>query len=546
MKYFQKLKKFLSFFPNFLESYKWPLVSGCFFGMSFIPYPLITTFFALVPLWFFVFKAKSFKRVTIGALSCQFVAAFIGFHWIIYTAQVFGNLNFISSLIVLIGFLVIGNVFILMASWFSFFFLRKFKSLPIYVRLLIFPLSFSFLHFYIPTIFPWNMGYHLLFSGLPALQTAEVWGFRFIDTLFYMYMLLSMILCYHTKIKWSKIFFLKIPFQFDKVAWVCLSVFVFSFLSLNLFGLYLKKRLPTPDGKLTALLVQNNIGSVYAQKRKNPKFHAWLKTRSLTRKAVRHAKLKRNLKPKDIDFILWSEATHPFTIPKNTEEEKYLSSLSSSLGIPIITGASTSDRKRRSYNSIVMLDRQGQLLKPYYDKIKLLIFGEYFPGLNRFPFLRKIAPYFGNSLTPGKDLVVQDLEGVALASQICYEGLFDSLSRDLALKKAQVFINVSNDSWYNSYQPLQHLVMNLSRAIETRRPVIRNTNTGLSTVIQADGTVENLSPRNKPWFELYEVSYYKNPPKTLFLSWGYYINDIFYILLALFIGFFLIKKKEGL
>ena len=538
-------KKPFVFISDFLEVYRWPLVSGFFFGMAFIPYPLITTFFALVPLWFFIFKEKSLKRIIVAALCCQFIATTVGFHWIIYTAQAFGNLNLFFSLIVFSGFLLIGNIYILLASTLSFFFLRKFSHLPIFIKLLIFPLSFSFLHFYIPTIFPWNMGYHLLWQGFPALQTAEIWGFRFLDTLFYMFMLGSMIVCYHTKLflrtspsfKWS--------LKLDKIGVLFLSVLVLSFIFLNLYGVFLKKRLPPPDASLKVILVQNNIGAIYKQKRRNPQKHAFFKTRSLTKKALRHVRLKSNVSKEEIDFILWSEGTYPFPIPKENERARYLSSLSQSLQVPIITGTTTVNEDDQVFNSLVISDRQGQILKPHYDKLKLLIFGEYFPGLELFPFLRKLVPYFGGSLTHGKDLVIQELEGVNLASQICYEGLFDHLSRKLALKKAHVFINVSNDSWYNSYQPQQHLTMNLTRAIETRRPMIRNTNTGLSTVIYADGTIKEISPRDRSWYKFYEVPYYKNPKKTFFLSLGYYTNDLFYILLSLFIGFFIFKGRKN-
>ncbi|MDE0092116.1 MAG: apolipoprotein N-acyltransferase, partial [Oligoflexia bacterium] len=128
------------------------------------------------------------------------------------------------------------------------------------------------------------------------------------------------------------------------------------------------------------------------------------------------------------------------------------------------------------------------------------------------------------------------LEEKKIGWQICYEALFDRLSRESANKKAQILVNITNDSWYGLWQePYQHLTMGLARAIEVRRPVIRSTNTGFSGVVHADGAKGIVSPLNKAWFYRHNVPYYKNPPKTLFMGWGYYINEIFLSLLLLFI-----------
>ena len=180
------------------------------------------------------------------------------------------------------------------------------------------------------------------------------------------------------------------------------------------------------------------------------------------------------------------------------------------------------------------LTARGEILKPVYDKTKLLIFGEYFPGIDRIPFLRKLFPYFGSSLTPGREVQVQELESTHFGWQICYESLFDKITRELTHKGAQVLVNITNDSWYGRRQePYQHLTATFARAIEVRRPLIRATNTGLTGVIHADGTIDQISPLNKAWFNLYKVPYYKNPPQTLFTGWGYYINEIFLFALAL-------------
>jgi apolipoprotein N-acyltransferase len=58
--------------------------------------------------------------------------------------------------------------------------------------------------------------------------------------------------------------------------------------------------------------------------------------------------------------------------------------------------------------------------------------------------------------------------------------------------------------------------MTLARAIEVRRPLVRSTNTGITTVILADGKILPWSPIDKEWFELYEVPYQKSPALTIY------------------------------
>jgi apolipoprotein N-acyltransferase len=106
--------------------------------------------------------------------------------------------------------------------------------------------------------------------------------------------------------------------------------------------------------------------------------------------------------------------------------------------------------------------------------------------------------------------------------QICYEGLFPGFSRSLADQGAQIFVNVTNDSWFGtSAEPYQHLFMTLARGIEFRRPVVRATNTGISAAMRADGTLLERSPLHAEWTHLYEIPYRKEPRPTFYQEYGF-------------------------
>ena len=185
------------------------------------------------------------------------------------------------------------------------------------------------------------------------------------------------------------------------------------------------------------------------------------------------------------------------------------------------------------------------MVSPYHKTV-LLAFGEYVPVLDHFPGLKRrfqqLFPTIGDyGREPGQPCL--EAGAYKLGAQICYEGLFDRFSRDLANRGAQIIVNLTNDSWYGTWeQPYQHLYMTLARAIEVRRPMVRSTNTGFSTVILANGQVLETSPLHQEWFHLYEVPYLANPPQTIFSGWGYWIFPV--LLCVAFVGIFFTRGRE--
>ena len=133
--------------------------------------------------------------------------------------------------------------------------------------------------------------------------------------------------------------------------------------------------------------------------------------------------------------------------------------------------------------------------------------------------------------------------GYKMGAQICYESLFPEFSRSLANLGAQFIVNVTNDSWYGSWQePYQHMYMTLARGIEFRRPVLRVTNTGISTVSLASGEILERSPIHQPWSGIYEVPYLTKPTETFYQHWFWLVPFLLWgtLILLLTLG---LKKR---
>ncbi|MBL7661176.1 apolipoprotein N-acyltransferase [bacterium] len=154
--------------------------------------------------------------------------------------------------------------------------------------------------------------------------------------------------------------------------------------------------------------------------------------------------------------------------------------------------------KFASYNAVLARNSQGVVVGNYY-KQGLMPFGEYLPFADYYPTVRKLSPLSGNfdrgeSSRPIR-IVLQGKE-LQIGALICYEDIVSSYSRKTVAAGANLLVNFTNDAWYDpSIASLQHQLLAQFRAIETRRFMLRVTNTGFTTVVDPHGrTVQLLQP----------------------------------------------------
>ncbi len=130
-----------------------------------------------------------------------------------------------------------------------------------------------------------------------------------------------------------------------------------------------------------------------------------------------------------------------------------------------------------------------------YDKMHLVPFGEYTPYKKLFFFAGHLLDQL--VLVPGKQRHVFGVDGHRYGVFICYESIFGDEIRQFALQGAQVLVNLSDDGWYgDTSAPWEHLDMARMRAIENRRWLLRDTNTGLTASIDPQGRIVAALPRH--------------------------------------------------
>lgn len=152
------------------------------------------------------------------------------------------------------------------------------------------------------------------------------------------------------------------------------------------------------------------------------------------------------------------------------------------------------DKVLAARNSVTAIDWRGSILAGY-SKAHLVPYGEYLA-------LRwLLEPLGATRLVPGAldfwpgpgprtyDFGMLGKAGV----QICYEIVFSGEVTDRSDRPDYIF-NPSNDGWFGSWGPPQHLAQARLRAIEEGLPIVRSTTTGISAVVDADGIVRQFVP----------------------------------------------------
>ena len=150
-----------------------------------------------------------------------------------------------------------------------------------------------------------------------------------------------------------------------------------------------------------------------------------------------------------------------------------------------------------AYNAITSIDPDGRLGERY-AKAHLVPYGEYLPlrsWLEPLGLSRLVAGTL--DFIPGPGPQSYDLGGYGKAGmQICYEIVFSGEVADRSNRPDYIF-NPSNDGWFGTWGPPQHLAQARMRAAEEGLPVLRSTTTGISAVIDARGIVREHIGRNR-------------------------------------------------
>jgi len=265
----------------------------------------------------------------------------------------------------------------------------------------------------------------------------------------------------------------------------------------------------------------------------------------------------RRLERAGAELIVWSEGSYPVTLPRAFAEDWPLESLGHirrGFSAPVIIGANTmQEGQDDAYNSALLLDDGGKAIGRY-DKVRLLAFGEYIPGIDYFPWLRNLLPPGTGQFKAGAGPGVMTLNPPTgpswrLGPVICYEDLLPSFLRGVGRLHPDLLVNLTSDSWFGAAsEPWEHLALAVFGTIELRVSMVRSVNSGISAMIDPNGRLLAKTYADDPYREPHAADgLLVSAPKmsggnTLFVAWG---NWFAYGCVLATLGIFVVVRSKG-
>ena len=188
-------------------------------------------------------------------------------------------------------------------------------------------------------------------------------------------------------------------------------------------------------------------------------------------------------------LLIWPESPMNFAYGSDQQFQQIVTRFAIENQTSLLFNSQESAPAGGVYNSAVLINEKGRVISQY-DKIRLLPFGEYVPLPRWLPGASLITGIVGD-FTPGANYTLMPVSGYHRAGVfICIESAYPSIARTMTKGGANVLINISNDGYLGPTAVMrQHLANAVFRAVENSRNVVRVTNSGITALIENDGTI---------------------------------------------------------
>lgn len=318
------------------------------------------------------------------------------------------------------------------------------------------------------------------------------------------------------------------------------------------YGSYQRNKERTIKKTLTAILVQQNSDPW----KMASDYDSILVSQRLTTEKLREL----SEQGKECNLIVWSEGclrrAFPYAINHYREfpSESPLIPFIADCGTPMICGGiyARNSEKMQYMNVAHMFDSYGRY-RGYYAKNHLVPFAEVIP-FTEIPAVEKILKKvvgISAGYLPGDKYVCFEVpcsdasDGnsgayklidvsepfgnsddkkttVKFAVPICFDDAFTDIMRPLFKGGAELFVNISDDSWsLKKSSEIQHFVIASYRAIEYRTTLVRSTNAGYSAIVTPDGRITADEPLFEESALAAEIPVYEHK-ETLYSLLGNY------------------------
>jgi apolipoprotein N-acyltransferase len=447
------------------------MVSGALVALSFPTAGLsLLAWIALIPLLISLEQVSLRQAFRLG-FTCGLTAYAIILYWINIVVTRYGHLPWAVSI----------PLYLALVAWLALFYglatlIARFGESAGVKQVFTLPVAWIALDFFRSFLlsgFPWAMLGHSQYRILPLIQIADLTGVYGITFL----IVLTNVVLYRVLRAVSGA---EVPYP-AKSAFLLLVLFTatlfYGFSRLN-------REDPAPDPTLRVALIQGNIDQDIKW---SPDFQEQTMEiyERLTREAARGG----------VDLVVWPESAVPFFFQDQTRQAERVRTLAREINAFILFGSPAHELRnntRTFLNSAFVVAPSGETVARG-DKLHLVPFGEYVPLNRLLPFVNKLVVGIGD-FSPGEHAVLLDVGRTRVGLLVCYEGIFPELAREYVRNGARILVNITNDAWYGrSSAPFQHFSIAVFRAVETRTPLLRAANTGITAIIDQNGHISTMS-----------------------------------------------------
>ncbi len=446
-------------------------------GFSFLAW------LALIPLLIALEGASLGTSFRVG-FTCGFSAYVVILYWINIVITRYGHLPWGVSI----------PLYLMLAAWLALFYgfatlVARHGELGGFKSAFTLPVAWvagDFVRSFLLTGFPWAMLGHSQYRTLPLIQIADITGVYGITLL----IVLANVVFYRVlRAIWGKA--APYPVKSAVVLFIALiASLYYGFERLNVAG-------ERTDRTIKVALIQGNI----------PQDVKWSPAfRDSTLAA--YERLTREAARESIDLVVWPESAVPFFFQDHPLEAERIRELARELGSHLLLGSpayETRNDRITFLNSAFVVSPRGETIARG-DKLHLVPFGEYVPLGRIFPFINKIVVGIGD-FSAGEHATPLPIGTTRAGLLVCYEAIFPELAREYVRNGARILVNITNDAWFgDSSAPYQHLSIAAFRAVETRTPLIRAANTGITAIIDRNGHIRTMTPLFREAFSSGEIT----------------------------------------
>ncbi|KAF4406417.1 apolipoprotein N-acyltransferase [Streptomyces lycii] len=191
------------------------------------------------------------------------------------------------------------------------------------------------------------------------------------------------------------------------------------------------------------------------------------------------------------DLVVWPENASDLDPFRYQEAYDRIDRAVRAVGVPVLVGALVDHPEQEGY-----VENQGIVWDPEtgpgasYTKQHPVPFGEYVPYRDQLSKIITRLERVPRDFYPGEKTGVLRTGPADLGDVICFEVAYDEIVRDTVNAGARALVVQTNNATYGrTGQPEQQLVMSKLRAVEHGRAVVTAATSGISAIVQPDGTV---------------------------------------------------------